>query len=448
MGDQKLEGLSVRLENASHVKIDDYWTVGGEGNNTLEPFTSTEKTERYGELQNLAKVRVVSDGAGEITGDLIISADGQESVVIHLSGSAIQPVIRTQELTYAVKYVPYSYIISTRNMNEKVGVTYELWGKLPSGMYFDTKTGELYGVPTETGTYSFTVKANYSDPGFEPSTQTLELEVKDNEDETVFNATDEGYEIIPEENGESGYVGEQVSGYSFELDLENAEETFITSGDFAEFEKLWINGVELKAGTDFVAEPGSTIAHLFLDIIRKKPVLREGRNTISAQYKINESGGNSAGSSSGSSSSGRVYDSWRSNGGGRRIDYQTCRTEFLDRRQSLNGADCKQVLQDLQDQRKPAQGKNTDAEDQPQLYDFRRMGDYQSQGRQGNWLRQSDRGRQRQLHDRCEVGRRSDTEVQDPRHDPGQNDQAEQDEHEARCGQVRDTENYSVAFQC
>ena len=325
VGDQKLEGLSVRLENATHVKIDDYWTVGGEGNNTLEPFTSTEKTERYGELQNLAKVRVVSDGAGEITGDLIISADGQESVVIHLSGSAIQPVIRTQELTYAVKYVPYSYIISTSNMNEKVGVTYELWGKLPSGMYFDTKTGELYGVPTETGTYSFTVKANYSDPGFKPSTQTLELEVKDNEDETVFNATDEGYEIVPEENGVNGYVGEQVSDYSFELDLENAEETFITGGDFAEFEKLWINGVELKAGTDFVAEPGSTIAHLFLDIIRKKPVLREGRNTISAQYKINEisaqykineSGGNSAGSSSGSSSSGRVYDSWRSNGGG------------------------------------------------------------------------------------------------------------------------------------
>ena len=316
VGDQKLEGLSVRLENASHVKIDDYWTVGGDNNDTLEPFTSTEKTERYGELQNLAKVRVVSDGAGDIAGDLIISADGQEDVVIHLSGSAIQPVIRTTELTYAVKYVPYSYIISTSNMNEKVDVTYHLWGKLPSGMHFDTKTGELYGVPKETGAYPFTVTANYSDQSFEPSTQKLELEVKDNEDEIVFNTTDEGYEIIPEENGMTGYMGEQVSEYSFELDPENSSETFITSGDISEFEKLWINGVELKAGTDYVAEPGSTIANLFLDIIREKGILRNGRNTISAEYKINDSRSSSAGSSSGSSSGSRTYDSWRSNGGG------------------------------------------------------------------------------------------------------------------------------------
>ena len=319
VGDQELEGLSVRLENASHVKIDDYWTVGGTGNNALEPFTTADRTQEYGELQNLAKVRIVSDGAGEITGDLIISAEGQESVVIHLSGSAIQPVIRTTDLTYAVKYVPYSYIISTSNMNEKVDVTYELKGKLPSGMRFDSKTGELYGVPMETGTYSFTVTANYSEQSFEPSTQKLKLEVKDNEDEIVFNATDEGYEIIPEENGVSGYVGEQVSDYRFELDENANSETFITGGEFSEFERLWINGVELVAGTDYVAEPGSTISHLFLDIIRKKPVLRNGRNTISVEYNVggsDNSAGSSGTNSSSGSSSGRSYDSWRSNGGG------------------------------------------------------------------------------------------------------------------------------------
>ena len=316
VGDQKLEGLSVRLENASHVKIDDYWNVGGANNNTLEPFTTVDNTTEYGELQNLAKVRVVSDGAGEIKGDLIISANGQKSVVIHLSGSAIQPVIRTTKLTYAVKYVPYSYIISTSNMNEKVDVTYELKGKLPSGMKFDAKTGELYGVPMETGTYSFTVTANFSDQSFETSTRKLTLEVKDNEDEIVFNATDEGYEIIPEENGVSGYVGEQVSTYKFELDENASSETFITSGEFSEFERLWINGVELEAGTDFVAEPGSTIAHLFLDIIRNKPVLREGRNTISVEYNIGGSNNSAGSSGTNSSSGGRNYDFWSSNGGG------------------------------------------------------------------------------------------------------------------------------------
>ena len=339
VGDQKLEGLSVRLENASNVKIDDYWTVGGEGNDTLEPFTSADKTEQYGELQNLAKVRVVSDGIGEITGDLVISAKGQESVVIHLSGSAIQPVIRTKELTYAVKYVPYSYIISTSNMNEKVDVTYELKGKLPAGMMFDAKTGELYGVPREAGEYSFTVTAHYSEESFSSSSRRLKLTVKDNEDETVFNATDEGYEIIPEENGMSGYVGEQVSEYKFVLDPSAEKETFITGGDFVEFEKLWLNGVELEKGTDYIAEPGSTISTLFLKILRKKALLKNGRNTISAQYRIKDSGGSggssggdssgggsSGGSSSGGSSSGgsygggsgggRSYDSWSSNGGG------------------------------------------------------------------------------------------------------------------------------------
>ena len=340
VGDSKLEGLSVRLENASHVKIDDYWTVGGENNDTLEPFTSVYPTTQYAELQNLAKVRVVSDGAGEITGDLIISADGQQSVVIHLSGSAIQPTIRTSKLTYAVKYVPYSYIISTSNMNDNVDVTYELKGKLPSGMYFDTRTGELYGVPTEAGTYALIVKAFYSDENFTASTKKLELEVRDNDDETVFKATDTGYEIIPEENGLSGYVGEQVSDYKFVLNLDNDTETFISNGAYSEFEKLWINGEELIRGTDYEAEPGSTIGKLFLSIIRKRGLIKRGRNTISAQYRINNSnnesssdsgdssgsgsssgsGGSSGGggsSDSGSSSGGgRKYDSWKSNGGG------------------------------------------------------------------------------------------------------------------------------------
>ena len=317
VGDQKLEGLSVRLENASHVKIDDYWTVGGEGNDTLEPFTSVAKTQEYGELQNLAKVRVVSDGAGDITGDLIISAKGQESVVIHLSGSAIQPVIRTTDLTYAVKYVPYSYIISTSNMNEKVDVTYELKGKLPAGMRFDAKTGELYGVPMEAGTYTFTVKVSFSEQSFEPSTQQLTLEVKENEDDIVFNATDEGYEIIPEEDGMKGYVGEQVSEYKFELADTVTSEMFISNGEFSEFTKVWINGVELQEGTEYLAEPGSTVIQIFLDNIRKRKVIKEGKNTIAAEYKIkrpNKSGDSGSGNSSGSSGGG--YDSWKSNGGG------------------------------------------------------------------------------------------------------------------------------------
>lgn len=316
LGDAPLTGLSVKLQNAQNVRIDDYWTVGGEGNDTLQPFTSATVTSQNGELQNLAKVRLVSDGKGLITGDLVISADGQEDVVIHLSGSAIQPIIRTTQLVDAVKYVPYSYIISTSNMSDKVDVTYELSGKLPSNMYFDTKTGELYGVPRNTGTFKFTVKAHYSEEEFDTSSAELTLKVLDNTDEAVFKTSDEGYEIVPEEDGISGYFGKQISEFKYEVDLSNAEEMFISSGEYAEFEKLWLNGVELVEGVDYVKEPGSTRFTLFTQYIRDK--LNKQRNTISAEYRIRDrSAGDSGGSSGGSGgSSGSSGGSSGGSGGG------------------------------------------------------------------------------------------------------------------------------------
>ena len=302
VGDRELTGLNVSLRNASHVRIDDYWTVGGSSNDTLQPFTTAEVTAQKGELQNLAKIRLVSDGKGTISGDLVISADGQQDVVIHLSGSAIQPVIRTKSLTDAVKFVPYSYIISTSNMNDRVDVTYELRGKLPAGMSFDSKTGELYGVPRDVGTFSFTVKAYYSDAEFETSSVELSLKVLDNEDETVFKTSDEGYEIVPEENGESGYFGRKISDYRFELDLSQQKEMFISNGEFVQFEKLWLNGQELRPGIDYVAEPGSTRLSLFIQAIRDK--FGKGRNTISAQYRVSTGGGSGDGGGSGGSTGG------------------------------------------------------------------------------------------------------------------------------------------------
>ena len=42
-------------------------------------------------MPNLAKVRLVPDGEGEISGTLVISADGQEPVEIELQGYAEDP---------------------------------------------------------------------------------------------------------------------------------------------------------------------------------------------------------------------------------------------------------------------------------------------------------------------------------------------------------------------
>ena len=76
LGDTTLTGLRVEL-NATNCKLDDYWTVGGEGNDTLDPFDATSSDTLYGELANLAKIRLLPDGDGDIEGTLTIYADGQ-----------------------------------------------------------------------------------------------------------------------------------------------------------------------------------------------------------------------------------------------------------------------------------------------------------------------------------------------------------------------------------
>ena len=104
LGDAPLTGLRVELD-ATNVKLDDYWTVGGEKNNTLAEFDTTVTDKEYGELPNLAKIRLLPDGeeGGEIEGTLKIFADHMdEPVVINLSGRAQNPKITPTELEFSL----------------------------------------------------------------------------------------------------------------------------------------------------------------------------------------------------------------------------------------------------------------------------------------------------------------------------------------------------------
>lgn len=263
VGDTPLNGINVELLNAKNVKLDDYWTVGGTDNDTLAPFTTTEVNSKYGELANLAKIRLVKDGdkSGEIEGTLKISADGQEDVYIKLSGRASNPSFVTEKLDEAVKYVPYSYLVATNNMNEWNKVTFTIEsGSLPSGLELFPTTGEIYGVPQESGTFNIRVKASYSrDDYFDPSYVDLTLIVKENTDENVYLASDKN-DASP--NLDDGYtikqhIGAQIGEYSFEL--EKIEDTEFTSyGHYEEFVGLWLNGKKLVEGTDYNSESGST----------------------------------------------------------------------------------------------------------------------------------------------------------------------------------------------
>ena len=57
IGDRDITGLYVRLEDAQNVALDPYWTVGE--TTTLSAFTTTEQKNSYGELANVAKIRLL-----------------------------------------------------------------------------------------------------------------------------------------------------------------------------------------------------------------------------------------------------------------------------------------------------------------------------------------------------------------------------------------------------
>lgn len=262
IGNAPLEDLKVELKNAENVKLDPYWTVGGEGNDTLAAFTTIETNSKYGELANLAKIRLLPDGEGEVKGTLVISAKNQKSVEIVLNGKAQNPEIVTETLDDAVKYVPYQHIIATNNMHDWVETQFSIVeGQLPNGITLNAETGEIYGVPTvpegsTATTYTFTVKATFLVDGvegyFDSATKQFSITVKPNTDENVYLASDgdEGYYILD-------HIGTEDGQYHYVIDV--FEDTvFRSNGTYGEFKRLWLNGEPLVEGVDYESEEGST----------------------------------------------------------------------------------------------------------------------------------------------------------------------------------------------
>ena len=262
IGNAPLEDISVQLLDAENVKIDSYWTVGGDGNDTLAAFTTTKTNSKYGTLANLAKIRLLPDGDGEVKGTLVITAKGQDPVMITLNGTAQNPEIVTGTLDDAVKYVPYQHIIATNNMHDWVETQFSIVeGQLPNGITLNSETGEIYGVPTvpegsTATTYTFTVKATFLVDGvegyFDSATKQFSITVKPNTDENVYLASDgdEGYYILD-------HIGTEDGQYHYVIDV--FEDTvFRSNGTYGEFKRLWLNGELLVEGVDYESEEGST----------------------------------------------------------------------------------------------------------------------------------------------------------------------------------------------
>ena len=292
LGQTNLEGVTVELIDPVHVKLDTYWTIGGEGNDMIPAFTETSPyyTDENGEqvyegatatLSNIAKVRLQADGAGEVSGTLRITAANGQSRDIKLTGIAATPLITTTELDEGVKYVPYSYMIATDNMYRWNRTTFRITeGELPEGLELYEKTGEIYGTPQETGTFPITVEVQFSDRRFAPATASFDLVVKENTNENVYLETDEGYMI------ETHLGVEQGEGtYDFYLEDYSEDQLYVSAGEFYEFEDLWLNGEKLVRNVDYFGASGSTRLTIRSQTFADKAVLN-GANTIAAEFRV------------------------------------------------------------------------------------------------------------------------------------------------------------------
>ena len=274
IGDEALTGLNVVLEAPQNVKLDGYWVIGGDKNNTLSAFT----LDNCNEVSNLAKIRLVQDGEGEVSGTLKITADGQDPKIIKLVGHAGNPKIVTDpELPDGVKFVPYYSVIATNNIYEWNKVTFELYGRLPKGVSFDKVSGEIYGVPQETGTFEFEVCAKSDYFGY--NYRDFTLEILENTNENVYNASDEDYTLTQP----IGY--ELTTGaHDFELNTMSRDQLFVSSGTYGDFIDLWINGVKMTPGEDYTSEEGSTRITIKSQTLQN--LGNNTTNTIAAEFRV------------------------------------------------------------------------------------------------------------------------------------------------------------------
>ncbi len=312
IGDEALKGLSVKLEDAQNVKLDEYWTIREDSVAELAAFDSTSSYS----MDNIAKIRLepIRDANGEVqagtvSGTLVIKADmgtpddpgDDQEVRIKLIGTAGAEKITTEDFVPGVKYVPYNSMIQTSVMGSSNGVQIRrVSGQLPEGVDL-SENGKLYGVPKEYGSFTFTVEATFLASG-RTERKTFTLEILQNTDTNVENATDPGYEL-------SERLPDSIDTSEEELDQDRL---MVSEGEHDQFMYVFLDGEKLREGVDYLHEEGSTRITIQAQTFKN---LRSGSHTIAAEFRTDASDTNTVkraaqnftvytGSSSGSSGSG------------------------------------------------------------------------------------------------------------------------------------------------
>lgn len=314
MGTDTIKKLSVELVSDT-VQLNDYWTL--KGDEDLPGFAGTVgyqpaadgsipstggDTASYGELWNLAKVRLTAKSgvaAGtDVSGTLTVKSEGKTLMVLTLTGTVGNPSITTTEIPQAVQYVPYGTMIQNSNKYSWNHVSYELYsGSLPAGMTVKPN-GELYGVPREAGTFTFTVRMTNSYSSFGSSSKTYTMVVNRNTDANVDGATDSGYDLT------------QRVLYDYSADA--GDQLLVSQGVYAEFVDLYLDGVKLTDGVDYTSESGSTRITIYAQTLTNG--MADGTHTLGMEFRTQGTdilkraaqnyviGGSGSGSSQGSGS--------------------------------------------------------------------------------------------------------------------------------------------------
>ncbi len=296
-GTSPIENIKVELES-DVLELDDYWTLKGTSDlsgyadeaNTYAYTTKSGLTDR---AVNMADVRLTAKddakSGSDISGKLTFKSGSTVLAVLTLTGTIGDPTIITDEIPDAVKYVPYGTMIQNSNKYSWNHPTYFLYsGRLPKGMEI-LDNGELYGVPQETGEFTFTVamendfssRSYYENSSLDDTswqTHKYTMKVAENTDANVEASTYVGYELRPD-TANDPYNGRVPD---FRMSDSAVEYTLVSNGAYAEFKYIWLDGEKLTEGSDYTSSEGSTRITLKAATLKKNG---EGTHTLGIEFR-------------------------------------------------------------------------------------------------------------------------------------------------------------------
>ena len=135
-------------------------------------------------------------------------------------------------------------------------------------------TGEIYGVPKETGAFEFTVCMENSIETFGSSSAEFILTVKENTDTNVEAATDGNYKLL-----------ERVQDIT-PLNINLSTQTLRSQGEYSEFVDVFLDGEKLVEGTDYNSSEGSTRIVIQTQTLTQGK--SEGIHTIGIEFRTKD----------------------------------------------------------------------------------------------------------------------------------------------------------------